>query len=67
MLEIDDTKDGSKHGMTIFFILDVASDKPMIRLQIEPKTGRTHQISLQARHSGLFIIGDELYTPETFV
>jgi RluA family pseudouridine synthase len=48
-----------KRSRTVFEVVEKFSGWTLLRC--EPLTGRTHQIRVPLRHSGLPIVGDELY------
>lgn len=62
--EVGDSQPDSKPACTQFTILDKSPTTQIMLLKASPKTGRTHQIRVHARHCGLPIIGDDLYNPK---
>lgn len=62
--EVGDSQPDSKPASTEFMILDKSPTAHMMLLKASPKTGRTHQIRVHARHCGLPIVGDDLYNPK---
>ena len=62
--EVGHDRDDSKHASTSFQIMGASPNGSMMVLQARPKTGRTHQIRVHARHAGLPIVGDDLYNPK---
>jgi tRNA pseudouridine32 synthase/23S rRNA pseudouridine746 synthase len=38
--------------------------RPIARVELEPKTGRSHQLRLHLKELGHVILGDDLYAPE---
>lgn len=66
--EVGTSKDNSsKPALTEFRVLDKSPQSNMMLLQAAPKTGRTHQIRVHALHSGVPIVGDDLYNPKEYV
>lgn len=65
--EVGATKDDSKPALTKFRILDKSPGSNMMLLQAAPRTGRTHQIRVHTSHSGVPIVGDDLYNPKEYV
>lgn len=65
--EVGNTKDGWKDAITSFQVVAKSpsvNESQMMVLQATPKTGRTHQIRVHARHAGFPIVGDDLYNPK---
>jgi len=52
-------KSGGVHARTLYRVLERAKDRALVELQ--PETGRTHQLRVHLAHAGAPIVGDELY------
>lgn len=54
-------KEGGKHAITMFKILDVFKNSVASRVECELKTGRTHQIRVHMSYLKAPLIGDQVY------
>ena len=54
--------DNGKHALTRFKLLQRYGDYSL--LQVEPVTGRTHQIRVHAQSAGIPLVGDRLYVAD---
>ena len=52
-------KSGGVHARTLYRVLSRVKDRALIELQ--PETGRTHQLRVHLSHAGASIVGDDLY------
>lgn len=53
---------GGREAVTFYKVLQIFEKKDLTLLELQPKTGRTHQIRVHLKHIGYPIFSDQLYS-----